>query len=140
MTTLATSPAITAIEEFQQARGPMETWSAADFEGHQNLAAIALEARPVGGIVRTIRRRTTVLTVVGVAFALYATAELLRMLRGTAWMWLEQHVDELVHGPVTEADRELRRTGDLRFRRRIEHAGMRLTGALDRLNAGLARL
>ncbi|MFD8415435.1 hypothetical protein ACFV2Q_27355 [Streptomyces sp. NPDC059650] len=133
------SDKVAAIERFRNARGPIETWTSADFDAFQNLTEVALASRPVGGFIRTARRRTVTLAVVGYAFALYLVTGLVHALRGTPWTRLQQHLEAIAQGPVARVDTELRRVGDLMFWLRVEHVGHLAADAVDRLTVWLGR-
>lgn len=139
MNTLIKSETVAAVEKFQLAHGPIETWTSADFEGYETLAAIAWASRPVGGAVRIACRRAVAIVVVGYALVLYMVAGLARGLRGIHSMWLEELLEAVIFGPVAQVDTGLRSTGDLRFRCRVERVGHEVTGAVDRLVARLGR-
>ncbi|WP_329564559.1 hypothetical protein OG711_38810 (plasmid) [Streptomyces uncialis] len=138
MTTL-TSTTQTAVDEFRRGHGDVETWDAVDFEVHQNLVDIVLASGPVGGPLRTARRRANALVVIAYTVALYAAAEVLTAWRGARWTPLETHLDTVIEGPLSRSETALCRSGDLMFRLRTEQIGRRVTDLADRLAGSLRR-
>ncbi|MGW7007214.1 hypothetical protein ACWGCW_31520 [Streptomyces sp. NPDC054933] len=88
--------------------------------------------------MKTLKTRAAALALVAYGTALYVLAETLHALRGTAWQWLERHLDRVGHR-LDGAEGACVKAGDTAFAERVGVAIDRITDAVDRVTSRLAR-
>ncbi|MCG5121610.1 hypothetical protein ACRWOO_32425 [Streptomyces sp. NEAU-PBA10] len=120
--------AATRLAVFRAEHGPVESWSAEDFEVYQDLAHAAHTGR-----WRRVRRRAQVLVVLLYAGLLYALAELVTA-SGRSWPRLTRHLDR-VGDQLTTAEKRCLATGDTEFVHRVGDRIDRYADAVDRLTS-----
>lgn len=124
-----------AIRRFRKAHGPMESWSAEDYERFQ--ALLFCYPRQTGPMTR-LRLRTQALALIAYALPFYTLAELIQAARGAYWVRLELYVDRL-DDRVEAAEERCVHAGDEPWVVRVGHVTDRMTDAVCRIAGHLAR-
>ncbi|CAI4198584.1 hypothetical protein OG330_31050 (plasmid) [Streptomyces albidoflavus] len=120
--------AATRLADFRTEHGPVESWSAEDFEVYQDLAHAAHTGR-----WRRTRRRAQALVVLLYATPLYTLAELVTA-HGQSWPRLNRLLDRVGDQLTTAEDRCLA-TGDTEWVHRVGDRIDRYADAVDRLTS-----
>ena len=119
-----------AVRAFREAHGAPQTWSAVDYEVHQNLVLVALAARRTRRVNR-FKARVVVLAIVAYTIPLYAVEALLDQVRGVprSWPWLERRLDR-ASDRFGDAEDACNQAGETRFMERVKAATDRLEDAV----------
>ncbi|WP_327419654.1 hypothetical protein [Streptomyces sp. NBC_01233] len=123
------------VKNFCQEHGDMEGWTAEDFGLLYDLLIVAHAPGPL----RRLWLRAQVLAILAYAMPLYALAELVHAVRGSCWLPLEHHLDQ-VDERWTAASKVCAMASGRAFVARVADTGERITDATCRVTGRLAKV